>query len=179
MEAAACAQPAFAGPVYSRREPEKTALYKVMQEHLLTFEQQWSDETSGRTLPKFVTEELRKYMDCGILGRGFALSAAIIPVEDRARLERPPGLVAGRAGQRRSWVEVRRNLVCDRAGAGSGRTNRVPRLPGTVLRRSVSGDPCVVLVMEPAEDRSRNNVLRRDSSHGRPGYRISWACRCM
>ena len=72
MEAAACAQPASAGPVYSRREPEKTALYKVMQEHLLTFEQQWSDQASGRTLPKFVTEELHKYMDCGILGRGFA-----------------------------------------------------------------------------------------------------------
>ncbi len=72
MEAAARAQPASAGPVYSRREPEKTALYKVMQEHLLTFEQQWSDQASGRTLPKFVTEELHKYMDCGILGRGFA-----------------------------------------------------------------------------------------------------------
>jgi hypothetical protein len=40
-----------------------------MQEHLLTFEQQWSDQASGRTLPKFVTEELHKYMDCGILGR--------------------------------------------------------------------------------------------------------------
>ncbi len=72
MEAAARAQPASAGPVYSRREPAKTALYKVMQEHLLTFEQQWTDQASGRTLPKFVTEELHKYMDCGILGRGFA-----------------------------------------------------------------------------------------------------------
>ena len=71
MEAAACARPAT-GDTYSRREPEKTALYKVMQEHLLTFEQEWSDQASGRTLPKFVTEELHKYMDCGILGRGFA-----------------------------------------------------------------------------------------------------------
>jgi hypothetical protein len=58
MEATARAQPAAsAGPVYSRRQPEKTALCKVMQEHLLTFEQQWTDATSGRTLPKFVTEE--------------------------------------------------------------------------------------------------------------------------
>ena len=72
MEAAARAQPASAGPVHLRREPEKTALYKVMQEHLLTFEQQWTDQANGRTLPKFVTEELHKYMDCGILGRGFA-----------------------------------------------------------------------------------------------------------
>jgi len=42
-----------------------------MQEHLLTFEQQWTDEASGRTLPAFVTEELHKYLECGILGRGF------------------------------------------------------------------------------------------------------------
>ncbi|MBZ5581938.1 MAG: transposase zinc-binding domain-containing protein [Acidobacteriia bacterium] len=43
-----------------------------MQEHLLTFEQQWTDEASGRTLPKFVTDELHGFMSCGILGRGFA-----------------------------------------------------------------------------------------------------------
>ena len=72
MEAAACAQPASAGPVYSRRQPEKTALYRVMQEHLLTFEQQWTDEANGRTLPGFVTDELHGFMSCGILGRGFA-----------------------------------------------------------------------------------------------------------
>jgi hypothetical protein len=43
-----------------------------MQQHLLTFEQQWTDDASGRTLPKFVTDELHGYMSCGILGRGFA-----------------------------------------------------------------------------------------------------------
>jgi hypothetical protein len=58
--------------VYARREPEKTALYQVLQRHLLTFEQQWTDEASGKTLPKFVTDELHRYLDCGILGRGFA-----------------------------------------------------------------------------------------------------------
>jgi hypothetical protein len=36
-----------AGPGYTRREPEKTALYRVMQRHLLTFEQQWTDEADG------------------------------------------------------------------------------------------------------------------------------------
>jgi hypothetical protein len=51
VEAPARAQPAPDGPVYSRRQPEKPALYKVMQEHLLTFEQQWTDAASGRTLP--------------------------------------------------------------------------------------------------------------------------------
>ena len=47
-------------------------MYRVMQEHLLTFEQQWTDEASGHTLPAFVTEELHKFLDCGILARGFA-----------------------------------------------------------------------------------------------------------
>jgi hypothetical protein len=40
-----------------------------MQEHLLTFEQQWTDEASGHSLPKFVTDELHGFMSCGILGR--------------------------------------------------------------------------------------------------------------
>ena len=72
MEAAARAQPAFAGPVYSRRQPDTTALYQVQQQHLVTFEQQWTDQANGRTLPRFVTEELHEYLDCGILARGFA-----------------------------------------------------------------------------------------------------------
>jgi hypothetical protein len=72
VEATVCVQPASAGPVYTRRQPDKTALYQVLQQHLLTFEQQWTDAASGRTLPKFVTDELHAYMSCGILGRGFA-----------------------------------------------------------------------------------------------------------
>ena len=72
VEAAARARASLAGPVYTRQQPEKTALYRVMQEHLLTFEQEWTDEASGRTLPKFVTDELHGFMGCGILGRGFA-----------------------------------------------------------------------------------------------------------
>jgi hypothetical protein len=72
VEATARAQPASDGPVYSRRQPEKTALFKVMQEHLLIFEQQWTDQASGHTLPEFVLDELHGFMSCGILGRGFA-----------------------------------------------------------------------------------------------------------
>jgi hypothetical protein len=30
-----------------------------MQVHLLTFDQQWTDDASGRTLPKFVTAASR------------------------------------------------------------------------------------------------------------------------
>jgi hypothetical protein len=68
VEAAARLQPSAASPVYARRQPEKTAPYQVLQRHLLTFEQQWTDETNGRTLPKFVTDELHAYLSCGILG---------------------------------------------------------------------------------------------------------------
>jgi hypothetical protein len=72
VEAAARVHARPAGPAYTRRQPERTALYRVVQQHLLTFEQEWTDAASGRTLPKFVTEELHKYLDCGILARGFA-----------------------------------------------------------------------------------------------------------
>ena len=54
MEAAARIQSGPSAPTYIRRQPEKTALYQVLQQHLLTFEQQWTDEANGRTLPKFV-----------------------------------------------------------------------------------------------------------------------------
>jgi hypothetical protein len=43
-----------------------------LEKHLLTIEQQWTDQASGQTLPTFVTEELHKHLDCGILGRGFS-----------------------------------------------------------------------------------------------------------
>ena len=71
MEAATCARPAT-GYTYARREPEKTVLSRVLQQHLLTFEQEWTDKSDGRTLPSFVTDELRDFLDCGVLARGFA-----------------------------------------------------------------------------------------------------------
>jgi hypothetical protein len=65
VEAAACAKPAT-GYTYARREPEKTALFQVLQHHLLTFEQEWTDKSDGRTLPSFVTEELHDFLGCGV-----------------------------------------------------------------------------------------------------------------
>ena len=57
---------------YVRREPEKTALYKVFQQHLPSFERMWTDSDSGNCLPKFVTQELQQFLTCGILSHGFA-----------------------------------------------------------------------------------------------------------
>ena len=66
--------PAVARPVvaFSGRHPETTGLYRVMQGHLGTFEQRWTDEGEGATLPRFVLEELRGFLDCGIPQKGFA-----------------------------------------------------------------------------------------------------------
>jgi hypothetical protein len=58
VEAAARVQTHATGPTYIRRQPEKTALYQVLQRHLLTFEQQWTDQANGRMLPRFVLDEL-------------------------------------------------------------------------------------------------------------------------
>ena len=58
---------------WRRRQPEQTALYAVVQEHLETFLQQARDaDSAGAGLPRFIEGELRRYLDCGLLSRGFA-----------------------------------------------------------------------------------------------------------
>jgi len=54
---------------YKRREPEKTVLYRVVQNNLATFLARAEDR--GRVVPWFVRKELEAYLDCGILTRGF------------------------------------------------------------------------------------------------------------
>ncbi|MCP4039502.1 MAG: transposase, partial [bacterium] len=54
---------------YSRRTPETTLLYRVVQENLETFLAE--AEESDRAVPRFVERELRDFLDCGILSRGF------------------------------------------------------------------------------------------------------------
>jgi hypothetical protein len=54
---------------YRRREPEKTLLYQVLQQHLETFLAR-TDERGG--LPSFVRRELRSFLACGLLCYGFA-----------------------------------------------------------------------------------------------------------
>src|SRR5262249_41693613 len=62
-----CASPTGAS---ARHEPEKTALHLVVREHLETFLATVSEER-GRALPRYVEEELRRYLRCGILAHGF------------------------------------------------------------------------------------------------------------
>lgn len=55
---------------YARREPEKSALYLVVSEHLETLLVTVREER-GKDLPRYVEEELRRYLRCGILAYGF------------------------------------------------------------------------------------------------------------
>jgi hypothetical protein len=55
---------------YERRRPEKTPLHKIVSEHLESW-LAWR-ESAERPVPGYVEEELRGYLECGILCFGFA-----------------------------------------------------------------------------------------------------------
>ena len=54
----------------SPRDPERGALHRILREHLATFLSE--REEAGAPLAKFVVDELRGYLDCGVLSRGCA-----------------------------------------------------------------------------------------------------------
>jgi hypothetical protein len=55
---------------YARHRPETSALYVVVREHLETFLATVREER-GKDLPRYVEQELRRYLRCGILAHGF------------------------------------------------------------------------------------------------------------
>jgi hypothetical protein len=55
---------------YHRREPEKSVLHEVVRANLETFLAELREDSRG--LPRFVEQELRRYLVCGILSEGFA-----------------------------------------------------------------------------------------------------------
>ncbi len=56
-------------PAYRRRQPEKDPLYQILASHLETFLQQ--ARTSEHRLPLHVEQEMRAYLECGLLPYGF------------------------------------------------------------------------------------------------------------
>jgi hypothetical protein len=54
---------------YVPRNPEATVLYSVVAGHLETFLSRQRER--DRLVPRFVERELRAFLDCGILARGF------------------------------------------------------------------------------------------------------------
>ena len=57
---------------YVRRQPEGTLLHQIVRQHLETFLAEARLRGSGDGLPQFVERELRKFLTCGDLTRGFA-----------------------------------------------------------------------------------------------------------
>ena len=55
---------------YERRRPELTALHLIVREHLETFLACVREERDAE-LPRYVVQELRRYVRCGILAYGF------------------------------------------------------------------------------------------------------------
>src|SRR5262249_20882732 len=57
---------------YVRRQPEDTVLHQVVREHLETFLAEARLRGGGEGLPRFVERELREFLTCGVLAKGFA-----------------------------------------------------------------------------------------------------------
>jgi hypothetical protein len=58
---------------YRRREPERTLLHSVVRDRLEPFLAAARDRSAtGRGLPAHVERDLRAYLGCGILAKGFA-----------------------------------------------------------------------------------------------------------
>jgi hypothetical protein len=66
------ASPAPTNPGYRRREPERTLLHETVRAHLRTFLAELEQRADGAGLPGFVISEFERYLDCGILAKGFA-----------------------------------------------------------------------------------------------------------
>ena len=59
-------------PTYRPRDAEHTVLHAVIREHLETFLREATAPDEGSGLPRFVEQEFREFLTCGILAHGFA-----------------------------------------------------------------------------------------------------------
>ena len=57
---------------YRPRAPERSVLHAVIREHLEPFIREVSDRGDGSGLPRFVEQEFREFLRCGVLAHGFA-----------------------------------------------------------------------------------------------------------
>ena len=58
-------------PARQRRQPEQTTLWKIIAAELDSWIAHLAESTSGG-LPAYILRELRNYLGCGLLERGFA-----------------------------------------------------------------------------------------------------------
>ena len=57
---------------YRPRDSERSVLYRVVDEHLDAFLEAAAHHADGARLPKFVEQEFRDFLTCGVLAHGFA-----------------------------------------------------------------------------------------------------------
>jgi len=62
----------LAQPTYRPRDAEHAVLHTVINEHLETFLREAIERGNGAGLPRFVEDEFREYLTCGVLAHGFA-----------------------------------------------------------------------------------------------------------
>jgi hypothetical protein len=140
MVAALCGFPArprpHAGPAprrrYERRRPEKTPLHRIVSENLESW-LEWRDRAE-RPVPGYVEEELRGYLECGILcfgfaralctgcGQGFVIAARLSRARQNGAMDGPPCLWLAPPVPVRQWViSVPKRLRGFLAGSACGR----------------------------------------------------------
>ena len=57
---------------YRPRDPGRSVLYRVVDEHLDAFLDAAAHHADGARLPKFVEQVFRDFLTCGVLAHGFA-----------------------------------------------------------------------------------------------------------
>ena len=82
---------------YRPRRPEESVLYSVVAGHLETFLARQRER--GRLVPPFVERELRSFLDCGILARGFLRAHCDVCRLDRTYKHFYPG-AQGKTGRK-------------------------------------------------------------------------------
>ncbi len=63
---------ALARPAYRPRDAERGVLHTVVRAHLETFLREAARRGEGAGLPRFVEQEFRQFLTCGVLAHGFA-----------------------------------------------------------------------------------------------------------
>jgi hypothetical protein len=59
---------------YRRREPETTALYRIVEDHLPAFFERLDAGGAGADWPNFVREEFEEFLRCGVLRHGWVVT---------------------------------------------------------------------------------------------------------
>src|SRR2546428_3704519 len=62
----------LSAPDYRPRDAEHAVLYRVIAEHLEAFLETAKRHADGSSLPRFVEQEFRDFLTCGVLAHGFA-----------------------------------------------------------------------------------------------------------